>query len=260
MKKSSWTFHKRIPMILDCFGIDKFHGFMVHSVVLDVGCISHSKMITLSNFQMLAAMLPWLSLNSKDNLKNNPKNCLLFIYSLLLLKNNIVFPPKLCQILPSLLVVLVYKTHSILASILEYKKCDLYVSAYSIHYFYSIINIYYYCFIVKLITSLGLGMESNRGSYTFWAQCNHSSLSYPNNEPIFIHTECSFSFVFSAKQYWSDGQHVSSSLLKCLFTVATPYQYGTWLISVVTNIVVGRYTVIFIYRKEDIHLEFKKFG
>ena len=34
-------------MMLNCFGIDKLHGFMMHSV----------KMITLSYFQMLAAMV-----------------------------------------------------------------------------------------------------------------------------------------------------------------------------------------------------------
>ena len=36
--------------MLNCFGIDKLHGFMMHSVMLAV-CL-----ITLSNFQLLAAM------------------------------------------------------------------------------------------------------------------------------------------------------------------------------------------------------------
>ena len=40
--------------------------------------------------------------------------------------NIIVFPPKLSQILTSLLVRPTYKTHSILVLISEYKKCDLY--------------------------------------------------------------------------------------------------------------------------------------
>ena len=49
-----------------------------------------------------------------------------------MLKNNIiVFPTKLDQILPSLLVWPVFKTHSIFASISEYKKCGLYASIYS---------------------------------------------------------------------------------------------------------------------------------
>jgi len=39
--KSSWTFHKRIPMMLNCFGTNKLHGFMMHSVMLAVGHILH---------------------------------------------------------------------------------------------------------------------------------------------------------------------------------------------------------------------------
>ena len=45
-------------------------------------------------------------------------NFVLFIYALLMLKNIIiVFPPKPCQILPSLLVWSLYKMHSLLATI-----------------------------------------------------------------------------------------------------------------------------------------------
>ena len=41
-----------------------------------------------------------------------------------MLKNyNIVFPPKLCQILPSLLVRPMYKTHLLLVAISVYKVC-----------------------------------------------------------------------------------------------------------------------------------------
>ena len=29
-----------MPMMLDCFGIDKLHGFMMHSVMLAVGSMS----------------------------------------------------------------------------------------------------------------------------------------------------------------------------------------------------------------------------
>ena len=51
-------------------------------------------------------------------------------------KNNIiVFPPQnfaKCYFL--FLVWPVYKTHSILASISEYKKCDLYANIYGIHF------------------------------------------------------------------------------------------------------------------------------
>jgi len=49
----------------------------------------------------------------KDNCENTPI---------------IVFLPKLCQILPLLLVWPVYKTHSFLVSILWYQKCCLYMS------------------------------------------------------------------------------------------------------------------------------------
>ena len=58
-----------------------------------------------------------------------------FIYSLLMLKNNsIVFPTKLCQILPSLLVWPVYKRYSFLTAISWYPKCGLYTSIYSTYY------------------------------------------------------------------------------------------------------------------------------
>ena len=40
IEEKSWTFHKRIPMMLNCFGIDKLHGFMMHSVMLAIGHIS----------------------------------------------------------------------------------------------------------------------------------------------------------------------------------------------------------------------------
>ena len=41
--KSSETFHKRIPMMSNCFGIDKFdklHGFMMYGVRWTVGHVS----------------------------------------------------------------------------------------------------------------------------------------------------------------------------------------------------------------------------
>jgi len=44
-------------MMLNCFGIDKYdklHAFMMHSVIF---VTFRAKIITLSNFQMLAAML-----------------------------------------------------------------------------------------------------------------------------------------------------------------------------------------------------------
>ena len=59
------SFHKRIPMMLNCFGIDtydKLHGFMIHSVML---AVFRMKMITLSNFQMLVAMLSQKSVTSR---------------------------------------------------------------------------------------------------------------------------------------------------------------------------------------------------
>jgi len=39
-------------MMLNYFGFDKLHGFIMHSIMLAVGRI----MFTLSNFQKLAAM------------------------------------------------------------------------------------------------------------------------------------------------------------------------------------------------------------
>ena len=39
--KSSWTFHKRILMMLNCFGMDKLHGFVMYSVMLAVSHISN---------------------------------------------------------------------------------------------------------------------------------------------------------------------------------------------------------------------------
>ena len=40
-EKSSWIFNKRIPVKLNCFGIVKWHGFMMYSVMLAICCTSH---------------------------------------------------------------------------------------------------------------------------------------------------------------------------------------------------------------------------
>jgi len=73
-------------------------------------------------------------------------------YSLLMLKNN-TNAPKLCQILPSLLVWPEYKTHSILTSISEYKRCVLYASIYGtqLHFEnWSIQTPHFICLLSKL--------------------------------------------------------------------------------------------------------------
>ena len=41
--KNSWTFHQKIPMMLNCFGIDKcdkLHGFIMYGVIWAIGCVS----------------------------------------------------------------------------------------------------------------------------------------------------------------------------------------------------------------------------
>jgi len=57
-------------MMLNCFGIDKLHGFIMHSVVLAVGRILRENYysLSLSNFQMLAVLIK-LCWCSKINIK-----------------------------------------------------------------------------------------------------------------------------------------------------------------------------------------------
>jgi len=47
---------KRIPMMLNCFVIDKLYGFMMHSVMLAVGCIWN-----VGSYVTIQQNIDWLS-------------------------------------------------------------------------------------------------------------------------------------------------------------------------------------------------------
>jgi len=82
----------------------------------------------------------------------------LFIYSL---KNNIiVFPPKLCQILPSLLVWPAYKMYSLLVAILQYQKYCLSMSIYGSYLCCIILEDYMQLFISKIFINCWLKHKS----------------------------------------------------------------------------------------------------